>query len=142
MSLINISSDDIKRGLPWPDSWFKAEIESTEVRESGDKKTVHYIPTYKIVEHPDPNLNGRLLGGMGATNFNTAAIGMMVPFIAALENMHIAEFREKFKKEGIQFEFQGCKGRKLQIKVKNTPFEERMIPKVVDFLPFDDKIPF
>lgn len=143
MALIKLTPDDIKRGMPWANGWYKAVIESTEITESKDKKSMHYTPTYRITEHDDPDTKDRTLGGVGFTNFNSGAMGRIVPLLAALENLTVPEFQQKTKEKGLEFDFHSLKGKVVQIKIEMSDNGSGgLAPKVTGFLPYDDKPKF
>lgn len=131
---ITLTPDDMLKGLPFNNGWYKASISETVVKPSKGKDSINYIPTFKL----DNDADNRSIDG----NFNSKALGFIKPYLAALENLTLADFIEKHKKTGIEFDFEQTKGGKLQIKIENSLYENRQVSKVVDFAPYDYVVPF
>ena len=144
--LIKMTPDEIKKGAPWMTSWYKTKIINVVSSESKDKQSINHVVHYEVMElqgAQDPDYLNRTLGLMGGTNFNSKAMGKMIPLLAACEGITQVEFIEKYKTTGIEFKLTDLKGKFVQIKVEMGDNNSGgFIPKVTGWLPYSDIIPF
>ena len=128
-----MTPEDMLKGLPFVNGWYKAEVVDATVKPSKDNGSINYVATCKVsTKEGERTIDAR---------FNSKAIGFMKPYLAALEGLSMNEFVEKHK-SGLDFEFEATKGGKLQIKIENKLFENRQVSEVNDFAPFDYNVPF
>jgi len=114
--------------------WYKVEIVAFNIKQpksGGD--SLNYVPTFKI-----PDLDGFEMNH----TFNSQAIGNMGPFIGALQNKPVKQIMDEMKNGQMEFDTDNCVGMKLQIKVVNETYENRLVNKVDGFLPYDAQVPF
>lgn len=133
MPIINISKSDLQGGEVIPPGWYKAEVISFKVKppkSGGD--SLNYEPRFKIYAKGS-NVDERELNH----TFNSQAIGRMAPFIAAVKEMPLKQIVDGLQGNTLQFDTDEAIGKKLQIKIKNEPYDGRMTNKIDDFAAYD-----
>lgn len=134
MSLqISIPKSDLAKGIPISNGWTEFEITAAFAKNSKDNQSVNYIATHKVVN----DVNEREIDH----NFNSKALGMMAPWIAALANKSVQEVLNAITTGALNFDFESTIGKKVMGKVEQQIYEGRTISKIVDFAPIG-KVPF
>ncbi len=134
MPKIQLTPDDMAKGVPITEGWYKAEIVEAIAKPSKDKGSINYVATCRLENYGDGNQTIE-------ARFNSKAMGFVKPFLAALANKTLAQFIQD-NKGGVDFEFSDVKGGKLQVKVGNKIFEDRQVSEVKDYAPYNYSVPF
>ncbi len=134
MPRIQLTPDDMSKGIPIAAGWYKAEVMDAIAKPSKDKQSINYVATVRLENYQDgqQTIDAR---------FNSKAMGFIKPFLAALKQQTLAEFILE-NKAGIDFDFESVKGGKLQVKVDNKMFEDRQVSEVKDYAPYNYSVPF
>ncbi len=133
MAIINLSKADLLGGEVIPPGWYKVEVLSMVVKppkSGGD--SLNYVPRFKIIAKGQPQDEMEL-----NHTFNSQAIGRMAPFIAAIQERPLKKIVEELAGNSLQFDTDEAVGKKLQIQIKNEPYEGRMTNKVESFAGWD-----
>lgn len=131
---INITPEDMKAGEPIDNGWYKCEVVEVLSKPSKDGNSVNHIATCQLEGYKDND-------SKVVARFNSKAIAMIKPFLAALAGKTLAQFIDE-NKSGVDFEFEQVKGGKLQIQVENKLYEGRYIPEVKNYAPYNYQVPF
>lgn len=133
--LLNIPKGDLAKGIPISNGWAKFEITQAYAKPSKNQTdpSVNYIAVHKLIDDP----NEREI----SHNFNSKALGMMAPWIAALAGKTVQEILDSITSGTLTFDFESTIGKKVNAKVEQQIFEGRIISKLVDFAS-PDKVPF
>lgn len=136
MGKINLTPDDMRKGMLYPEEWFKAEVVEAVQKVSKAGDSINYTATFRLENYSDGTHKVDRL-------FNSKGIGYMKPYLAALQNKPLAVFIEE-NKSGIEFQWEDTVGGKLQIKIASKRRDDNgeLKSEVVDFAPYDYKIPF
>ena len=123
MSVVALTLDELKKGLPIPASLYKSEIKNYEQKPSKDQLSVNHVFTFEI-ESDNKDLHGLTIEG----RFNSQAMGFVRPFLAALANKPEKQWLDdtaaEMKKKNLQaIPFDGSKavGQKIGIKIVQKP---------------------
>ena len=129
---IELTKADLLKGSPIEPGWYGAEIVNYFPKPSKDGGSLNHIFTLKL-----PKKDGTEI----EHNFNSKAIGMMAPFIAAIQEKPIKEIIDAMGNNTLAFDTDTVIGMKIQVKIKNEQFEGRLLNKVDGFLPYSAQIP-
>jgi hypothetical protein len=120
MGVVEISLNDLKKGLPVDAGIYKALIDEYKEEQSKDGQSINHVFTF-IIEQGD--FDGSVITG----RFNSKAMGFTRPFLAAIsgktEKIWLDETIKKLEEAGITnlpFDGEQCKGQKVGIKVVKT----------------------
>lgn len=131
--IINISKADAMKGQTIKPGWYKAEVIDFTAKTSKDGQSMNYTPILQL-ETPNQEV-------IDNHNFNSKAIGMMTPYLAAINNKTLKEYIDTIN-GAVQTDTDTHKGKKLQVKVKNEVWEGRLLNRIEGFLPYDEAPPF
>jgi len=144
MPKITITPEDLLKGQLHEPGWFKGEIAWASAKTSSKKDSMNYEfgVTYETGDKR-PGYESREI----KSQFNSKAIGFMIPFLAALSGMPEKEFRQKALNENKEIDIiwdDSLKGQKLQFQIENKPREDngQLTSKITNYAPFDYKVPF
>jgi len=148
MALVELTPQEVKRGMAWTGDYYKVEIIDWKDAESKDKKSINTVPTYKVVELQNNQLaddyQDRTIGGLGATSFNSQMRErVLMPLLAAIEGVTVIELQERIKEKGIKLDSKDLIGKRLQVYIEmGDNGSGGLMPKVTRYLPYNDKVPF
>lgn len=148
MALVELTPQEVRRGMSWVGDYYKVEIIDWKDEESKDKKSINTIPTYKVVELQNnqsaDDYQDRTIGGRGATSFNSQMRErVLVPLLAAVEGITVIELQDRIKDKGLKLDSKELVGKRLQIYVEmGDNGSGGTMPKVTRYLPYNDKVPF
>lgn len=131
--MISIPKGDLAKGIPITNGWAEFEITSAYAKPSKDGNSVNYIAVHKLVG----DVNEREV----LHNFNSKAIGMIAPWIAALSGKTVQEILDSITTGTLSFDFESTIGKHLMAKVNQEIFEGRIVTKLSDFASMG-KVPF
>lgn len=136
--IVKLTKADLMKGQTITQGWYKAQIINFVCKPpKNSNDSMNYIPTFKLEDgpHKDAELD---------RTFNSKAIGMMGPFIAAVEEKNLQDIMKAIGDGTLEFDTEASVGKKLQIKIINEPYEGRLVNKVEGFLPYNDNatVPF
>lgn len=138
---ITISADDMLKGTAIAHGWYKAEITETAEKPSKDGNSLNRIATFRLTHTADgvPLQDARTVD----VYYNSQAIGVIKPLLAAISGLSEAEFIAQ-NKAGIEFDFENLKGKKAQVKIGSEMGKDNKLyeNKVLGYAPYDYKIPF
>jgi hypothetical protein len=143
MPIISLTPADLLKGQLHVDGWYKGEVVESSTKPSNDKQSLNYTFVIKYATgSPVSGLEEREI----KSQFNSKAMGFATPFFAALAGKTTKEFIDEYvsQKKEVKIEWEAIKGAKLQFKIENKPREDngQLTSKVIDFAPYDYKIPF
>jgi len=131
--IIKFNASDMLSGDLIPAGWYKAEIVGFVPEPAKkDPSSTNYVPTFKLINKGQAT-DGREI----KTWFNSKLIGMMAPMISAIEEKPLRKIVEEMDNGTFDFDTDSAIGKKLQIKVKNEPYEGKMGHKVDGFAAYD-----
>ena len=133
MPIINFSKADLTSGEIISPGWYKVEVISliTKPPKTGGD-SLNYVPRFRIIDKSKPQYEMEL-----QHTFNTQALGRMAPFLAALMEKSIKTITEELNGNSLMFNTDDAIGKKLQIYIKNEPYEGRLVNKVENFAAYD-----
>src|SRR6266850_1964211 len=139
MPKIQLTPEDFLKGELHATGWYKGEIAWATSKLSSKKDSMNY--EYGLSYDTGDKRQGYEKREI-KSQFNSKAIGFMIPFAASLANMSEKEFREKVLSEQTTIDLQWddtLKGRKIQFEIKNLPREDngQLTSKITNFAPFD-----
>lgn len=130
MPVLNLTVADMLKGSPITPGWYKCAVSKVEVKPSKDGGSLNFITTFKLEDK-----NGTEIENF----FNSKAPGMMTPFIAASTNKTMQEMVDG---GALQVNTDDWMSYKLQVQVKNEPWEGRLTNKIGGYLAYNATIPF
>lgn len=139
MPIITFNKADFLKGQPLTPGWYKAKITNFEQKTpKGGSDSLNYKPTFALT------IPGRPADEMPEIEhtFNSKAIGMMIPFIAAKEGKTVQQILDGMTNGTYSFDTDSVIGIEMQIKVENEMYEGRLVNKIKGFLNINDTVPF
>lgn len=135
MPILKFTKADLLKGQTIKPDWYKCEVMGIVLKtpKTGSGDSINYVVTIKL-----PGLDGQEMDH----TFNSKAMGLMAPFIAACLGKKLKEITDALDQGVLDFDTDLQTGKKLQVKIKNEPWEGRMTNKAEDWLPEDAKVPF
>ncbi len=134
MSLrISIPKSDLAKGITIEAGWQPFTIGKPYPKTSKDQKSVNYVVPHIL----DNDINGRTVDHY----FNSQALGMMAPFIAALSNLTVKEVLEAMKTDTLEFDLEAIEGKKILGLVKHEEYQGRPQAKISNWAD-PSKVPF
>lgn len=130
--IINVPKSDLLRGQPIQPGWYKAEVVEFKAAPSKDQQSMNYTPVFRL-ETPNQET--------AETNFNSKLLSMMGPYLAALDGVPLKNYLDAVN-GALVVDTEKHIGKKLQIKIKNEPWEGRLMNRIEAFLPYDAVVPF
>lgn len=130
---ITIPKADLAKGIPISQGIHLFTIKDAIARPSKDNQSINYVWILSL----DNDVNGREI----EHNFNSKAIGMMAPAIAAIANCTVQEILDKMTGGTLEFDFGDTKGKKILGKIYHEDFKGRPMSKVSDWYN-PEKVPF
>lgn len=134
MPVIKVSAQEIKRGLPVKEDWYKASVKSIQAEPSKDKASINYKTVITI---DDGTHEGRDI----SDQFNTKFMAPFGQFYGAITGKAI----DPNNIQDLEIDSDMLIGKQLKLKVKNDVYNGSLIPKFGAFLPINvdtDSVPF
>jgi hypothetical protein len=123
--IINIPKGDLAKGIPISEGWKLFSLTETFPKPSKDQGSINYYVHHKLID----DANERTI----EHNFNSKALGMMAPFIAALQNKTQQEVLDSMESGDLSFDLQQVVGQKILGKVEHSTYQGRIQSKIVDW---------
>jgi len=130
---ITIPKSDMAKGIPIPEGWKKFALTEVFAKASKNGDSTNYIVVHKLVDDP----NERTI----EHNFNSKVIGLMAPFIAALQQTTVQQILESMDSGELTFDLEEVKGNTVLGKVYHDVYQGRVISKIEEWA-HPDKVPF
>ena len=133
MPIIKITQDDINKSKQPEAGWFLFRVEKFAEADSHDKKSKNWVYDCEIIQ--DPSNGGKNVGRHGYARFNSKAPGMLLPFIAACNDIPIDDVKPgDLDTDGfLQKEFWG--------QIIDDVYEGKIQKRLQEFAPAS-KVPF
>lgn len=132
--IVKITKSDLQRGKVLSPNWYRVLVVGHDVRHAkSDANSLNYVYTLRF-----PSVDNYELD----IQFNTKALGMVAPFIAAIRNTNVQEIINSMKDDSFDWDTDEALGKELQVKVSNEPWEGRLTNKVKEYLPVGATVPF
>ena len=120
MPVIQFTPADVLRSKILDTGWYGSLIKKVEAAASKNGDSVNYTVTFEI-----ENMEGKEI----ERYFNSKAISMLLPLIAAVTGKQI-------KAENFQFDTDELVNKKVDCKVVTEIYEGRPVNKVTEFVPY------
>ena len=130
--IITVSAQEIKKGLPVKDGWYKATVKSIDSKPSKDSQSINYTT---IVTIDDGSHEGREI----KDQFNSKFMAPFSQFVSAITGNPVNGDQD------LQIDTDSLLAKQLKVKIKNDLYNGLMIPKFGAFLPVGvdtDSVPF
>lgn len=129
MALIQFSKADTLRAQDLEnEKWYSWQIARVEgPKSSGKGDSYNYNCILSLID-VNEELNGKEIG----RTFNTKAMAMMIPLIAAVRGKAVSDF----PKEAFDFDTDELVGKRIDGKHTLEPYEGRMVGRVETFAPY------
>lgn len=127
MAFITFSDKDLLRGKLITPSWYRCSVEEAGAEQPTvtDKgPSTNYPISITVIKNADTG-DETFTGVPVDFNFNSKAIGLAVGFIAACMKVLPEEV-----KSGVRYRLDDCKGKVLDIFIKNKEYQGRMLNNV------------
>ena len=131
--MITIPKADLAKSIPLPEGWAEFEIVAAYAKPSKAGDSINYWASHKLVG----DLNEREIDHC----FSSKALGIMNTWLAALAGKTIQEVLDGITSGALTFDFESTIGKHVMGKVKQEPFEGRIISKIIDYATVG-KVPF
>lgn len=129
MPVINFTKADVLRSRNLEsDKWYSwqiARVEGPKASKGGD--SYNYTVVLSLIDH-SPETDGKEINRM----YNTKAISMMIPLIAAVKGIN----QDEIEADKFTFDLDELVGKKIDGKHKLENYEGSLIPKVEEYLPY------
>jgi hypothetical protein len=124
MPIISVPKTEIQKSMLQPAQWYQGcTVIAFENKMSKDNKSVNYIFKVEISNHPSKKVYD--------AQFNSKAIGMMVPFVTAVTGEDI----DPNNVSDIEIDTDNYIGKKLDMEIHHETYEGRILDKPCNFLP-------
>jgi hypothetical protein len=123
--MITISKSELAKGIPIPQGWKEFNLTEVVAKPSKDGGSVNYFVLHALKD----DVNGRVI----QHNFNSKALSMMAPFIAALAGKTVNEVITGMDSGEIQFDLESVVGKTVLGKVEPQEYQGRILSKVTDW---------
>lgn len=133
MAKMRVTKEDLLKSKPIEPAWYPAEVTSYEQKPAGkDAKNPGSLNTtfkFKLLEGAVSPTNKDMAGAIVYRLFNEAGMGFAAPFIAVVRDVLEVD------PEGVEFDPDEAKGKKMLVYIQNRMYEGRMQNEVADFRP-------
>lgn len=131
--MLSIPKSDLAKGIPVPHGWQTFLLTEVFSKPSSNGQSVNYIVVHRLKDDPDEREINH--------NFNSKALGMMAPFIAALAKKTVKEVLDGISTGALEFDLESVKGQVVLGKVEPEEYQGRVLSKIKDWA-HPDNIPF